>query len=993
MPYFRPLLRAALLPALAVLFAIPSSATSFVRVSDEALVDESPVIAVVRVLSADDSVGTSGRVEPSTEYTVEVAQILKGELSDPTVRVRVLGGRAAHGMNLKIFGAPTFAVGERAIVFLVPNKDGSYHLKHFLQGAFHEAALADPADPADRSLAVRNLGGGTEMKVAPSGPTVAAGAPDGPRDFAAFATWIRKRAAGERPAATYLRDPLDSTVQGILQKYTLFTGGDGKALRWFVFDSSGSVSWRTHQTGQSGLADGGVSEASAGMAAWTNDSGTPISYQNVGTTTASAGFAGGADGVNTILWNDPNGEVDPYSCGSGGTLAIGGPWFSNATQMFSGTAYHAISEGDVVVNNGLDCFFAGANGVSAASEMLAHELGHTLGLDHSLDNQALMRAFVHNDGRGAQLGSDDIAAIACVYAGSCGGSPTPPATPTGLSASTLSSSSIQLSWNDVATTETGYRVEMKPNGGSYSEVKTLAANSTSTTITGLSPSTLYFFRVRASGSGGLFSGYSNEASATTQSGGTTIPNPPTNLQAAPLSTSSIQLNWFDASSDETGFRIEMKTSGGVYADVGGVAANSTSSLVSGLAASTTYFFRVRASGTGGFSGYSNEASATTLSGGGTPPTAPSNLQAATLSSTAVQLNWLDNSNNETGFRIEVKPSGGSYADVAGVAAGSTSFMVTGLTPSTTYSFRVRASGTAGFSGYSNEAMATTLAGGGTCTPDSHTFCLDGGRFRVAVIFRTTATGSTSPGNVVPGSTADSGLFWFFAPTNWEVMVKVLNGCGVNNRHWVFLAAATNVEYTVTVTDTVTHAQKSYHNNLGSIAPVTTDINAFASCQAPATADGASAGAATAPLVDDAPAPAAVEELGAADEESAWSAPVKASCAPDSHTFCLDGGRFRATINFRSASTGPTSSGNVVPGGTADSGLFWFFAPTNWELMVKVLNGCSVNSRHWVFFAGATNVEFTLSITDTVTLAQKVYHNNLGAVSPVTTDTNAFQACP
>src|SRR5689334_7514359 len=103
MPYFRSLLRAALLPALAVLFAIPSSATSFVRVSDEALVDESPVIALGKIVAVDDGVGSSGRITPSTEYAVEIESLLKGDLPGEPVRVRVPGGRAPHDTYFKVY--------------------------------------------------------------------------------------------------------------------------------------------------------------------------------------------------------------------------------------------------------------------------------------------------------------------------------------------------------------------------------------------------------------------------------------------------------------------------------------------------------------------------------------------------------------------------------------------------------------------------------------------------------------------------------------------------------------------------------------------------------------------------------------------------------------------------------------------------------------------------------------------------------------------------
>jgi len=84
-------------------------------------------------------------------------------------------------------------------------------------------------------------------------------------------------------------------------------------------------------------------------------------------------------------------------------------------------------------------------------------------------------------------------------------------------------------------------------------------------------------------------------------------------------------------------------------------------------------------------------------------------------------------------------------------------------------------------------------------------------------------------NVVAVSNPGSGLFWFFSADNWEVMVKALNGCGLNNRYWIFSAATTNVFYRMTVYDYHTGTQKIYFNYPGPPAPAVTDVNAFATC--------------------------------------------------------------------------------------------------------------------------------------------------------------------
>ena len=145
-----------------------------------------------------------------------------------------------------------------------------------------------------------------------------------------------------------------------------------------------------------------------------------------------------------------------------------------------------------------------------------------------------------------------------------------------------------------------------------------------------------------------------------------------------------------------------------------------------------------------------------------------------------------------------------------------------------------------FDNNSNDAVGThhgTRAGSatylnpsplGACTSTSTRLCLDSGRFEVTTRW-IAFDGSSGVGTVVPGGSANSGLFWFFSPDNWEVLVKELNGCGVNNRRWVFAAATTNVHYDLMVVDHNSGETKRYLNYLGVSAPAVTDSGAFATC--------------------------------------------------------------------------------------------------------------------------------------------------------------------
>ena len=117
------------------------------------------------------------------------------------------------------------------------------------------------------------------------------------------------------------------------------------------------------------------------------------------------------------------------------------------------------------------------------------------------------------------------------------------------------------------------------------------------------------------------------------------------------------------------------------------------------------------------------------------------------------------------------------------------------------------------------------------------------------------------------------------------------------------------------------------------------------------------------------------------------------CLPSDTVMCLgDDGRFQLELDW-AVSADNTGPGRVADAGTRDSGLFWFFAPDNWEVLVKVLDGCGFNERFWVFFAATTNVGFDLTVTDLDAEQQRVYSNQQGSTAESTNDTDAFATCP
>ncbi|MEO8430232.1 MAG: PPC domain-containing protein [Acidobacteriota bacterium] len=114
-----------------------------------------------------------------------------------------------------------------------------------------------------------------------------------------------------------------------------------------------------------------------------------------------------------------------------------------------------------------------------------------------------------------------------------------------------------------------------------------------------------------------------------------------------------------------------------------------------------------------------------------------------------------------------------------------------------------------------------------------------------------------------------------------------------------------------------------------------------------------------------------------------------ACVPNATSMCLNS-RFRVSANWQTT----TASGAGTPIQlTSDTGYFWFFSSSNVEIVVKVLNGCGLNSRYWTFAGGLTNVLVNLTVTDTQTGAVRTYSNPQNQAFLPIQDTSSFSTCP
>lgn len=239
---------------------------------------------------------------------------------------------------------------------------------------------------------------------------------------------------------------------------------------------------------------------------------------------------------------------------------------------------------------------------------------------------------------------------------------------------------------------------------------------------------------------------------------------------------------------------------------------------------------------------------------------------------------------------------------------------------------------------------------GNCFSTPTTLCLLQDRFQVEAVINGSAGAAKPFSNL-------AGFFTRTNPDNIEVGVKVLDGVWINGRYWVFHGSMTSLPYTLTVTDTVTGASKSYQKGSGSFCGGA-DTNAFGN-----------PGSGSASLV-----------AGSFIRLSAVSGSTAGSCESTVRAQCLLSDRFRVQVFKNGAAQ------RAIPV-TGLSAAFTFGSTANPEVMVKVLDGTPVNDWYWVFFGSMTSQEYEVRVTDTTDGTVKTYPSPAATCGEA--DTTAF----
>jgi FtsP/CotA-like multicopper oxidase with cupredoxin domain len=275
--------------------------------------------------------------------------------------------------------------------------------------------------------------------------------------------------------------------------------------------------------------------------------------------------------------------------------------------------------------------------------------------------------------------------------------------------------SATLSWTDATpwngtgpastlgnpANEIGFRVERAAIGsngqpGAYAVIGTALANTTSYVDASVVAGKAYSYRVVAYNAAG-----DSRSNAVTLSN-LAVPAAPSGLNFTIARTAAgpdtVTLSWTDNATNETGFTIQRATNAAFTAGLTILtrAANVTSTTNT-VAHGATYHYRIRAINPSAVSTWSNTITVTTV------PFSPSNFRSNGRTATSIALAWTDRSSNETGYQIQRRRVGGTFATVWTTGANATSWNNTGLARGTTYQFRIR-----GINGVGNSPWAATI---------------------------------------------------------------------------------------------------------------------------------------------------------------------------------------------------------------------------------------------------------------------------------------------
>jgi fibronectin type 3 domain-containing protein len=188
---------------------------------------------------------------------------------------------------------------------------------------------------------------------------------------------------------------------------------------------------------------------------------------------------------------------------------------------------------------------------------------------------------------------------------------------------------------------------------------------------------------------------------------TTTPAAPTNLSGIVVSGSEIDISWTNNANNATAMLIDRSGDGVHFTQIASISGTATTYQDTSLSPGNTYYYEVQATNAAGSSTFSNIIQVSTV----VPPAPPIDLVATNVTTTEVDLSWVNVATNATGIKI-LKQLGSNSSQViaSGLSPTTTSYDITGLTPGSPYLFEVDALNSNGPSGATTISVDTLPAG-------------------------------------------------------------------------------------------------------------------------------------------------------------------------------------------------------------------------------------------------------------------------------------------
>jgi hypothetical protein len=234
--------------------------------------------------------------------------------------------------------------------------------------------------------------------------------------------------------------------------------------------------------------------------------------------------------------------------------------------------------------------------------------------------------------------------------------------------------------------------------------------------------------------------------------------------------------------------------------------------------------------------------------------------------------------------------------------------------------------------------AVRTAPGSVCRAGADKLCLLKKRFQVEVQWDNQFNGTSGVGRALPRTDA-AGFFSFGDPSNLELMVKLLDFGDVVK---VFWGQLTNLKYRLIITDMRTGQSKTYQNTPGDCGGI--DQGAF-------------------------PGGTGLDLLAPLSSTANRAVAAAAGCRSSGQELCLDD-RFTVKVDWRNPGNSTAGQGVAVPFSKL-TGAFHFGQPSNLELMAKIIDQ---GERIDFFWGALSDLEYTITVTDTLTGQVKTYHN-------------------